>query len=118
MERLATMAKVSPEGLQRGAKMSQASCRAPTTTGDATGNVAIERSIADACCCKHPEYLGKLDDHRRARLIGMSDSLLGRVVRYLAERPDADLASLLGYWAGQEGHETLRGTRRSAVGLG
>ena len=37
----------------------------------------------------------------------MGDSLLGRVVRYLAEQPDADLASLLGYWAGQEGHETL-----------
>ena len=37
----------------------------------------------------------------------MGDTLLGRVVRYLAEQPDADVASLLGYWAGQEGHETL-----------
>ena len=37
----------------------------------------------------------------------MNDALLGRVVRFLAERPDVDVATLLGYWAGQDGHETL-----------
>ena len=56
---------------------------------------------------KHPEYLARLDEHRRARLVGLPDSLLGRVIRYLAEQPHAETATLLGYWAGQEGHDML-----------
>ncbi len=105
MERLATMAKTSPEALQRGAKMSKASSgRRSVTDGKASSRLS-ERLLT--ILLKHPEFLAKLDAHRRARLIGIGDSLLGRVVRYLAEQPDTDLASLLGYWAGQEGHETL-----------
>jgi DNA primase len=112
MERLATMAKTSPEALQRGAKMSKASAKRLPVDGRATARLS-ERLLT--IVLKHPEFLSKLDEHRRARLIGiaptqypgLSDSLLGRVVRYLADAPGTDLAALLGYWSGQEGHETL-----------
>ncbi len=105
MERLATIAKTSPDALNRGAKLSRtAPGRRPTPEGRGTSRLS-ERLLT--ILLKHPEFLANLDDHRRARLIGIGDTLLGRVVRYLAEQPDADLASLLGYWAGQEGHETL-----------
>jgi DNA primase len=105
MERLATITKTSSEALNRGAKMSRTSPgRRPLPDGKGTSRLS-ERLLA--ILLKHPEFLGQLDDHRRARLIGIGDTLLGRVLRYLAEQPDSDLASLLGYWAGQEGHETL-----------
>ena len=105
LERLATLTKVSPEALQRGAKLS----KAPPTRAQPARALATsplnERLLT--LLLRHPEYLATLDDHRRARLIGMNDSLLGGVVRYLAERPGVDVASLLGYWAGQDGYETL-----------
>jgi DNA primase len=104
MERLATIAKTSPEALQRGAKMTKAPVGRRPQDGKATSRLS-ERLLT--ILLKHPEFLAQLDDHRRARLVGLGDSLLGRVVRYLAEQPDSDLASLLGYWAGQEGHQTL-----------
>ena len=105
MERLQRSRKRRPDALNRGAKLSRtAPGRAPTPEGRGTSRLS-ERLLT--ILLKHPEFLANLDDHRRARLIGIGDTLLGRVVRYLAEQPDADLASLLGYWAGQEGHETL-----------
>jgi DNA primase len=105
MERLATLAKVSRDGLERRAPMSVPTqvSRAPNKT-DATSQLHEKLIVL---LLKHPEYLGQLDAHRRARLIGMGDSLLGRVVRYLAEQPDPELAALLGYWAGQDGHDLL-----------
>ena len=105
MERLAAMAKTSSEALQRGAKMPKAPLpRRQPVAGKATSRLS-ERLLT--ILLKHPEFLAKLDDHRRARLIGINDSLLGRVVRYLADAPATDLAALLGYWSGQDGHQTL-----------
>jgi DNA primase len=104
MERLANLAKVSRDGLERGAKFAQVAVRTPPTRTVETSRLG-ERLLT--ILLKHPEYLAQLDDHRRARLIGMGDSLLGRVVRFLAEQPDAEIASLLGYWSGQDGHELL-----------
>lgn len=105
MERLASIAEASPEALNRGAKITRVvPTRKPLPDGKGASRLS-ERLLT--ILLKHPEFLSQLDDHRRARLIGIGDTLLGRVVRYLAEQPDADLASLLGYWAGQEGHETL-----------
>ncbi len=105
LERLATVTKTSPEALNRGAKMVRISPVRPQPSGGRGVSRLGQRLLA--MLLKHPEFLSDLDDHRRARLIGIEDPLLGGVVRYLAEQPDADLASLLGYWAGQEGHETL-----------
>jgi hypothetical protein len=99
--RLATIA-TSPEALQRGEDVEGPPAADRRTK--ATSRLS-ERLLT--ILLKHPEFLAKLDDLRRARLIGIGDSLLGRVVRHLAEQPDSDLASLLGYWAGQDGHETL-----------
>jgi DNA primase len=104
MERLATLARVSREGLERGAKLAPAVVRAAPMTSVETSRLG-ERLLT--ILLKHPEYLGQLDEHRRARLIGMSDSLLGRVVRFLAEQPDCEVAALLGYWSGQDGHALL-----------
>jgi DNA primase len=105
MERLASIAKTSPDALNRGARMARVvPARRPTPDGKGVSRLS-ERLLT--ILLKHPEFLSQLDALRRARLIGIADTLLGRVVRYLAEQPDADLASLLGYWAGQEGHETL-----------
>ncbi len=127
MERLASMAKTSSEALQRGAKLSRAPARQPRVGASARGGASgrlSERLLT--ILLKHPEFLAKLDDRRRARLIGIPpgrldaseqgtserhagavDSLVGEVVRYLAAAPDADLAALLGYWSGQSGHQTL-----------
>ncbi|HET6473189.1 MAG TPA: DNA primase [Pseudomonadales bacterium] len=105
MERLASIARMSPDALVRGAKVVK---RAPTNrpTPRAQGLSRLSERLL-AILLKHPEYLKALDEHRRARLVGIGDSLLGNVVRYFAGQPDADLGSLLGYWAGQEGHSTL-----------
>jgi len=113
MDRLAAVAKASPEALQRGARMAQASpAKRPTARSGATTRLS-ERLLT--ILLKHPEFLATLDEHRRARLLGLApdadaglaDALLGRVARYLAETPGSDLAALLGYWAGQDGHEML-----------
>jgi hypothetical protein len=106
MERLATITKTSPEALKRGAKMSRAPSPGRRAIPEGRGTSRLSERLL-TILLKHPEFLAKLDDHRRARLIGLGDTLLGRVVRHLAEQPEADLASLLGYWAGQQGHETL-----------
>ena len=106
MERLATITKTSPEALKRGAKMSRAPSPGRRAFPEGRGTSRLSERLL-TILLKHPEFLAKLDDHRRARLIGLGDTLLGRVVRHLAEQPEADLASLLGYWAGQQGHETL-----------
>jgi len=110
MERLAALAKLSREGLERGARVPSPNS-APRTSNRPVANSRLNESRLNerllALLLKHPEYLGGLDAHRRARLIGMGDSLLGRVIRYLAEQPDSEVASLLGYWAGQDGHELL-----------
>ncbi len=105
IERLATLTKVSPEGLQRGAKLA-ITAPAPRRPAPPLASSPLNDRLL-TLLLRHPEYLGKLDDHRRARLVSIGDSLLGRVVRYLAERPDVDVASLLGYWAGQEGYDRL-----------
>jgi DNA primase len=105
MERLATLAKVSREGLERGARVSSSS-RAPRAPNKPVATSQLHERLL-TLLLKHPEYLGQLDALRRARLIGMNDSLLGRVIRYLAEQPESEVASLLGYWSGQEGHELL-----------
>jgi DNA primase len=105
MERLATLAQVSRDGLERGARVPTASSARRVPKKPVATSRLNERLLT--LLLKHPEFLGQLDTHRRARLIGMGDSLLGRVVRYLAEQPDSEIASLLGYWAGQEGHDLL-----------
>ena len=105
MERLATIARMSPEALVRGAKVvHHAPAKRPAQQTRGLARLS-ERLLA--ILLKHPEYLTRLDEHRRARLVGMGDSLLGNVVRYFAAQPDADLGSVLGYWAGQDGHEAL-----------
>ena len=105
MERLATIARLSPNALVRGAKVVRhAPAKRPAQPARGLSRLS-ERLLA--ILLKHPEYLTALDEQRRARLLGMGDSLLGNVVRYFAEQPDADLGSLLGYWAGQDGHQTL-----------
>ncbi len=119
MERLASMAKTSPEALQRGAKLSRTPARQPRVSENArdVANARLSERLL-AILLKHPEFLARLDAHRRARLVGISpdpatqhgrsnDSLLGEVVRYLADAPDTDLAALLGYWSGQAGQQTL-----------
>src|SRR5258705_11709276 len=58
MERLATIAKTSPEALQRGAKMSKASSgRRPLPDGKATSRLS-ERLLT--ILLKHPEFLANL----------------------------------------------------------
>jgi len=105
MERLATVARMSPDALVRGAKVVRhAPVKRPAQQARGLSRLS-ERLLA--ILLKHPEYLATLDEARRARLVGMGDSLLGNVVRYFAGQPDADLGSLLGYWAGQDGHQTL-----------
>ena len=105
LERLATMTRSSPEALQRGAKMAKTPLplRRPV---DARATSRLNERLL-TILLKHPEYFAKLDEHRRARLIGIDDALLGPVVRYLADAPGTDIASLLGYWSGQDGHRTL-----------
>jgi DNA primase len=103
LERLASLTQASPEALQRGAKLKSPSVPRRTTR---PAQLSLHERLL-ALLLKHPEFLGRLDPSRRARLIGLNDSLLGPAVRFLAERPGADVAALLGYWAGQEGHETL-----------
>jgi DNA primase len=104
MERLATIARVSPDALVRGAKVVRQAPLRPKQQARGLSRLS-ERLLA--ILLKHPEYLKSLDEQRRARLVGMADSLLGNVVRYFAGQPDADLGSLLGYWAGQDGHAAL-----------
>jgi DNA primase len=110
MERLAALAKVSREGLERGARVPSPNSAPRVPNRPATSSRLNESRLNErllTLLLKHPEYLADLDPHRRARLIGMGDSLLGRVIRFLAEQPDAEVGSLLGYWAGQDGHELL-----------
>ena len=58
---------------------------------------------------KHPAALYCLDDATRERLASATadGSLLGVVVAYLAEQPDADTATLLGRFIGEDAHEQL-----------
>jgi DNA primase len=60
-----------------------------------------------AMIVQFPEFLHALDDHRRARLLGMEDSLLARVVRFVCEDEEHDTSALLGYWTGAPEHATL-----------
>jgi len=60
-----------------------------------------------AVLVQHPNLLIQLDEVRRSELVAMEDCLLGRVVRYLIEHPDADSAAILGYWAGEPGHDRI-----------
>lgn len=103
-ERLAEVAKVSRTGLERAAPA------APSVPRRADGRRIDLSRLSErllTILLKYPQFLARLDVHRRARLVGMADSLLGRVIRYLAEQPDAEVASLLGYWMGQDGHQQL-----------
>jgi DNA primase len=73
-------------------------------------DAAQTRRLADdllAMTVQHPEFLKALDPHRRARLLGMEDSLLVRVVRFLTEQDESDTAALLGYWTGEADHQML-----------
>jgi DNA primase len=105
MERLAARAGVSRGALERGGGPAQP-VRAHQAARPARNMSRLGERLL-TLLLKHPEYLERLDDPRRARLVGLPDSLLGRVVRYLAEQSGAETATLLGYWAGQEGHDML-----------
>ena len=58
---------------------------------------------------KHPPALRCLDDASRERLAGATadGGLLGVVVAYLAGQPDADTATLLGRFIGEDAHAQL-----------
>ncbi len=77
------------------------------SAGRREGDVAVERAVADDSAEAPRVSRETRRSPAGAALVGIEDSLLGRVIRYLADAPDADLASLLGYWAGQAGHQTL-----------
>jgi DNA primase len=70
MERLATIAKTSPDALQRGAKMSKAPTGRRTLPDGRAPTRLNERLLT--ILLKHPEFLAHLDGNRRARLIGLS----------------------------------------------
>jgi DNA primase len=73
-------------------------------------DAAQTRRLADellAMIVQHPEFLKDLDPHRKARLLGMEDCVLVRVIRFLTEQDESDTAALLGYWTGEADHEML-----------
>ena len=58
---------------------------------------------------KHPPVLQRLDDATRGRLAHATTDgdLLGVVIAYLVEQPDADTAMLLGRFVGEDAHAEL-----------
>jgi DNA primase len=105
MERLASLAAVSRAALERGVPGAGARPSRGVLARPAKMSRLSEQLLT--LLIRHPEYLARLDDHRRAQLVGLGDPLLGGVIRYLAEQPGVETATLLGYWAGREGHEAL-----------
>ena len=85
--------------------------RAPPESGTRAAprgrrSVSIDERVL-TLLVQHPEFLANLDAHRSAELLSQPDSLLVRVVRFVAEQPDTDSAALLAYCAGEPSHDRL-----------
>ncbi len=124
LQRLGELTELTPERLQQALAQTGKPRNQPQPTGQAQPQPARRQTLAAtspqaaaqraleanllALAIQHPAYVRELDSHRQAQLLGMGDSLLIQVLRFLVEQPEADTASLLAYWMGTPAYGQLR----------
>jgi DNA primase len=107
VRRLAEMTQLTPEQVgPRAATAPRAAAPARARPQGPAESSRLANFIA-AALVQEPALLAKLDVARRQELLALEDCLLGRLVRYLEEHPEADTAAVLGYCAGDEDYAHL-----------